>query len=158
MPAIMPCLWFDDTLEEAVEFYTSVFPDASVTRIQRYTEAGAGESGKVVSADFVLAGARFTGINGGPAHAGFTETVSFVVECADQDEVDRYWDALTVGGEEGPCGWLKDRFGLSWQVVPRAFYELAADPDPARVNAVMGAMLGMKKLVVDELVEAAESA
>ena len=157
MPAITPCLWFDDDLEEAIEFYTSVFPGAAVTRVQRYTDVGPGEPGTVVSADFELAGARFTGINGGPAHAGFTETISFVIECADQAEVDRYWDTLTVGGEEGPCGWLKDRFGLSWQVVPRQFYELAADPDPARANAVMAAMLGMKKLVIAELVAAARS-
>jgi predicted 3-demethylubiquinone-9 3-methyltransferase (glyoxalase superfamily) len=156
MPPITPCLWFDDKLEEAIEFYTSVFPDSSVTRVQRYTDLGPGEPGTVVSADFDLAGTRFTGINGGPAHAGFTETVSFVIECADQDEVDHYWDALTVGGEEGPCGWLKDRFGLSWQVIPRAFYALATDPDPTRVNAAMKAMLGMKKLVIADLEAAAD--
>jgi|SRR5215213_2772004 len=156
MPPITPCLWFDDELEEAIEFYASVFPDSSVTRIQRYTDVGPGTPGTVVSADFELAGNRFTGINGGPVHAGFTETVSFIIECADQDEVDRYWDALSVGGEEGPCGWLKDRFQLSWQVVPKQFYDLVDDSDPDRVNAVMSAMLGMKKLVIAELQDAAE--
>jgi predicted 3-demethylubiquinone-9 3-methyltransferase (glyoxalase superfamily) len=157
MPAITPCLWFDDQLEEAMAFYTKVFPNSAVTRLQHYTEVGPGEPGTIVAADFDLAGIRFTGINGGPAHAGFTETISFVIECADQEEIDQYWSALTEGGEEGPCGWLKDRFGLSWQVVPRDLYELSADPNPERANAVMQAMLGMKKLVVADLRTAAES-
>lgn len=155
MPSITPSLWFDDDLEEAMEFYTSVFPNSRVLGVQRYTEAGPGEPGTVVSADFELDGTRFTGINGGPAFR-FSEAVSFVVDCADQAEVDRYWAALTDGGEESQCGWLRDRYGLSWQVVPRRLVELLADADPERARRATEAMLGMRRIVVSELEAAAD--
>jgi predicted 3-demethylubiquinone-9 3-methyltransferase (glyoxalase superfamily) len=153
MPAITPSLWFDYNLEEAIEFYTSVFPNSSVERIDRYTEAGPGTPGEVVSAYFSLDGQRFIGINGGPQFP-FSEAVSFSIACRDQAEVDYYWDRLVDGGEESQCGWLKDRFGLSWQIVPDRLEELTGDPDPARAVAATKAMLGMRKIVVAELEEA----
>ncbi|WP_167098667.1 VOC family protein [Mycobacterium sp. DL592] len=148
MPSITPCLWFDDELEEAVQFYTAIFPNSSVEHMSRYTEAGPGTPGRVVSAAFVLDGTRFTGINGGPVFA-FTEAISFLIECADQDEVDHYWYALLDGGQESQCGWLKDRFGVSWQVVPTRLLELLSDSD--RAAAASAAMLGMRKIVISEL-------
>ncbi len=150
MPAITPSLWFDDDLEEAATFYTSVFPNSSIEGFDRYTEAGPGVPGRVVSGRFVLDGTRFIGINGGPVFS-FSEAVSFTVDCADQDEVDYYWDRLVEGGAESQCGWLKDRFGLSWQIVPRRLGELVGDPDPARAAAATKAMLGMRKIVVADL-------
>ena len=150
MPSITPCLWFDDDLEEAVQFYTAIFPNSSVEHMSRYTEAGPGTPGAVVSAVFLLDGTRFTGINGGPVFA-FTEAISFLIECADQDEVDHYWYALLDGGQESQCGWLKDRFGVSWQVVPTRLLELLSDPDPGRAAAASAAMLGMRKIVISEL-------
>jgi predicted 3-demethylubiquinone-9 3-methyltransferase (glyoxalase superfamily) len=161
MPAtpISPCLWFDDDLEQAVEFYTSVFPASEVHHVSRYGEAGPGAPGTVMAAEWTVNGQRFKGINGGPEHAGNTSTVSFAVDCADQAEVDRYWAALTAdGGQESMCGWLRDRFGLSWQIVPVRLYELIADPDPARAQAVVGAMLGMQRIVVADLEAAAYAA
>jgi predicted 3-demethylubiquinone-9 3-methyltransferase (glyoxalase superfamily) len=157
MPAITPSLWFDDNLEEAAEFYVSVFPNSSVVELHRTTDAGPGEPGSVVSGVFVLDGTRFIGINGGP-HFQFSEAVSFVVHCKDQAEVDYYWDRLVDDGEESQCGWLKDRFGLSWQIVPDRLFELTGDPDPARATAATKAMLGMRKIVVAELEEAAANA
>jgi predicted 3-demethylubiquinone-9 3-methyltransferase (glyoxalase superfamily) len=146
MPTIKPSLWFDDNLEEAMEFYTKLFPHSSVGDVQRWGPGQPGPEGQVLAASFNLAGLEFTGINGGPEHAGFTETISFVLECADQAEIDHYWDALTAdGGEEGPCGWLTDKFGLSWQVVPAGLGDLLSAPE------AMQAMLGMKKLVVADL-------
>jgi predicted 3-demethylubiquinone-9 3-methyltransferase (glyoxalase superfamily) len=154
MPAITPSLWFDDNLEEAAEFYTSVFPNSKIEQFNRTTEAGPGEPGTVLSGTFVLDGTRFVGINGGPAFT-FSEAVSFTVHCKDQGEVDYYWGRLTGdGGEESQCGWLKDRFGLSWQIVPDRLYELLADPDPARASAATKAMLGMRKIVVADLEQA----
>ncbi|KUH86527.1 MULTISPECIES: VOC family protein [unclassified Mycobacterium] len=153
MPSITPSLWFDDNLEEAAAFYTSIFPNSSVENLNRYTEAGPGAPGEVVSATFVLDGNRFVGINGGP-HFAFTEAVSFVVRCADQQEVDYYWNRLVDGGQESQCGWLKDRFGLSWQIVPDRLYELLDDPNPVRAIAATKAMLGMRKIVISELEEA----
>lgn len=158
MPSISPCLWFDDDLEQAVEFYTSVFPDSEVHHISRYGDAGPGRPGSVMAAEWTAHGLRFKGINGGPAHAGFTETISFAIDCTDQSEVDRYWEALTAaGGRESMCGWLTDRFGLSWQVVPVRLYELLSDPDPARANAAAEAMLRMQRIVVADLEAAADS-
>lgn len=154
MPAITPSLWFDNNLEEAAEFYTSVFPNSKVEQIIRCTDAGPYEPGTVLSGTFVLDGARFIGINGGPAFT-FSEAVSFTVHCQDQDEVDYYWDRLSDGGEESQCGWLKDRFGLSWQIVPDRLYELVADPDPARATAATRAMHGMRKIIVADLEQAA---
>lgn len=159
MPTISPCLWFDDDLEEAIAFYTSVFPDSEVRHLTRNTDAGTGEPGTVLAGEWTINGVTFKGINGGPEHASFTESVSFAIDCTDQDEVDRYWEALTAdGGEESVCGWVKDRFGLSWQVVPVRLYELLSDPEPARAQAAAQAMLGMRKIVVAELEEAVAKA
>ncbi|GJO07554.1 3-demethylubiquinone-9 3-methyltransferase [Mycobacterium marinum] len=157
MPAITPSLWFDHNLAEAAQFYTSVFPNSQIEGFNRYTEAGPGEPGTVISGTFVLDGVRFIGINGGPQFS-FTEAVSFAVNCKDQDEVDYYWDRLTQGGEQSQCGWCKDRFGLSWQIVPDRLYELLSDPDPARAAAATTAMLGMRKILVAELEEAVNAA
>ncbi len=157
MPTITPSLWFDDNLEEAAEYYTSVFPNSKIEDIERYTEAGPGKPGDVVSATFVLDGHKFIGIQGGPAFR-FTEAVSFLIRCGDQDEVDYYWGRLTDGGEESQCGWCKDRYGLSWQVVPDRLFELTTDPDPARATAATKAMLGMRKIVIADLEAAADSA
>lgn len=157
MPAITPSLWFDDDLEEAARFYTSIFPNSSIEELHRTTDAGPGEPGRVLSGQFVLDGARFIGINGGP-YFQFSEAVSFMVHCKDQDEVDYYWDRLVDGGEESQCGWLKDRFGLSWQIVPDRLFELTGDPDPARAAASTRAMHGMRKIVIAELEEAAANA
>ncbi|OPX11603.1 VOC family protein [Mycobacterium sp. AT1] len=153
MPTITPSLWFDDDLEEAAAFYTSVFPNSFVEGFNRYTDAGPGTPGQVVAGTFVLDGERFVGINGGPQFP-FTEAVSFEVRCADQDEVDYYWNRLVDGGVESQCGWLKDRFGLSWQIVPERLFELLGDPDPARAAAATRAMLGMRRIVVAELEDA----
>ena len=145
--SITPCLWFDADLEQAVDFYTSVFPDSEVHHVSRYNDADRGEPGPMMVAEWSAHGLRFKGINGGPAHAGFTETISFAVDCADQVEVDRLWDALlTGGGEESMCGWLRDRFGLSWQVVPVEFFAMLQDPDPVRVQRVVDVMMTQAKL------------
>jgi predicted 3-demethylubiquinone-9 3-methyltransferase (glyoxalase superfamily) len=156
--AISPCLWFDHELEEAAAFYTAIFPNSSIGHMARYTESGPGEPGTVMAGEFSLDGLTFRGINGGPEFR-FTEAVSFSVTCADQAEVDHYWEALTAdGGEPSVCGWLKDRFGLSWQIVPRRLYELMEDPDPARAKAATEAMLRMTRIVVAELDAAADAA
>jgi predicted 3-demethylubiquinone-9 3-methyltransferase (glyoxalase superfamily) len=159
MDPITPCLWFDHELEEAVAFYTSVFPDSEVGHLTRYPEDGPGEPGTVMAGEFTLRGTPFRAINGGPELAGFHESVSFSVTCEDQAEVDHFWEALAAdGGETRVCGWLQDRFGLSWQIVPRRFFELAADPDPARAAAATEAMLRMTRIVVAELEAAADAA
>jgi predicted 3-demethylubiquinone-9 3-methyltransferase (glyoxalase superfamily) len=150
MPSITPSLWFDHDLEEAAAFYTSIFPNSTVEGFERYTDAGPGTPGEVLSGTFVLDGTRFIGINGGPQFP-FTEAVSFTVHCRDQNEVDHYWNRLLDGGAESQCGWLKDRFGLSWQIVPDRLKELLADPDPARAAAATTAMLGMRKIVIADL-------
>ena len=150
MPSITPCLWFDNALEEAAQYYTSVFPNSSIENFDRYTEAGPGTPGDVVSGSFVLDGTRFIGINGG-SEFPFSEAVSFTISCKDQQEVDYYWDRLVDGGEESQCGWLKDRFGLSWQIVPDRLNQLLADPDRARAAAATKAMLGMRRIVIADL-------
>ena len=157
MPVITPSLWFNDDLEEAAEFYTSVFPNSSIGEFNRYTDAGPGTPGDVVSGTFVLDGQRFIGINGGPQFP-FSEAVSFMVDCANQEEVDYYWDRLVAGGEESQCGWCKDRFGLSWQIVPTRLFELLNDPDPARATAATKAMLGMRRIVIADLEDAVRNA
>ena len=157
--SITPCLWFDADLEQAVDFYTSVFPDSEVHHVSRYNDADRGEPGPMMVAEWSAHGLRFKGINGGPAHAGFTETISFSVDCADQAEVDRYWEALTAdGGEESMCGWLRDRFGLSWQIVPQRLYELVSDPDPRRAKAASESLFTMHKIVIAEIEAAANAA
>ena len=153
MPSITPSLWFDHNLEEAAQFYTSIFPNSTIEGFSRYTEAGPGTPGDVVAGTFVLDGTRFIGINGGPEFP-FSEAVSFTIDCKDQDEVDYYWNKLVDGGEESHCGWLKDRFGLSWQIVPDRLTELTEDPNPARKAAATKAMLGMRKIVIAELEDA----
>ena len=157
MPAITTSLWFDNNLEEAAEFYTSVFPNSSIEELHRSTDSGPGDASDVLYGVFVLDGTRFIGINGGP-HFQFSEAVSFMIGCKDQDEVDYYWDRLVEGGEESQCGWLKDRFGLSWQVTPDRLFELQSDPDPARAAAATKAMMGMRKIIIAELEEAAANA
>ena len=157
MPKLTPCLWFDTQGEEAAEFYVSVFPNSRIVDVARYGTAGPREAGTVMTVDFELDGQPFVALNGGPEFA-FSEAISFQIDCADQDGVDHYWSKLGEGGEEGPCGWLKDRFGLSWQVVPAALLRLSTDPDPAKAQAVIRCMLGMKKLIVAELQEAYDSA
>jgi predicted 3-demethylubiquinone-9 3-methyltransferase (glyoxalase superfamily) len=154
MPKITPCLWFDTEGEEAARFYTSVFPNSRIVDVARYGEAGPRPEGTVMTVQFELDGQEFVALNGGPDFT-FDEAISFQVDCRDQEEVDRYWSALSEGGEEGPCGWLKDRFGLSWQVVPRALPELLSDPDRAKSQRVMAAMLEMKKIEIDSLERAA---
>src|SRR6476659_1075035 len=153
MPSITPSLWFDHNLEEAATFYTSVFPNSHIEDLNRSTDAGPGEPGSVLSGSFVLDGTQFIGINGGPQFP-FSEAVSFTISCKDQDEVDYYWDRLVDGGEESQCGWLKDRYGLSWQIVPDRLTELMSDPDPARAASAAKAMLGMRRIVIAELEEA----
>lgn len=146
---ITPCLWFDTQAEEAANFYVSVFPNSEITRVERYPEAGTEIHGKaagsIMIVVFSLDGQAFTALNGGPQFE-FDEAVSFQIDCADQGEIDYYWNRLTAdGGEEGPCGWLKDRFGLSWQVVPTAMKSMLAEPHPGKRNRVMDALLKMKK-------------
>ncbi len=148
---ITPFLWFDAEAEEAARFYTSIFEGSRILSTSRYGEAGPGPKGSVMTVEFELSGQRFVALNGGP-HFKFTEAVSLVVDCETQDEVDAFWRKLTAdGGQEGPCGWLKDRFGLSWQVVPAELGQLLQDPDPERSTRVMRAMLQMKKLDVAAL-------
>jgi predicted 3-demethylubiquinone-9 3-methyltransferase (glyoxalase superfamily) len=158
MTAITPCLWFDDNLEEAMEFYVKIFPNSAVGSVSRYGEVGPGEPGTVVSADWTLDGQPFRGINGGPIYARFTEAISFSIACEDQSEVDYYWDNLVAGGEPSQCAWLKDKYGLSWQIVPTRLVELLGDPSPARAQAATQAMLGMSKIVIADLESAADSA
>src|SRR5687767_10596613 len=129
MPRMTPNLWFDDKALEAAEFYVSVFPNSRITKVTHYTDAGPRPAGTVLTVDFELDGQPFTGINGGPEFT-FDEAVSFLIDCADQAEVDYYWEKLTAGGEESQCGWLKDRYGLSWQVCPAAMGDLFDDDDP----------------------------
>ena len=154
MQKITPCLWFDTDGEEAAELYTSVFPNSRIVETARYGAAGPRPEGTVMTVTFELDGQTFVALNGGPEFS-FSEAISFQVSCETQEEVDLYWGALSEGGEEGPCGWLKDRFGLSWQIVPTALPRLLADPDREKSQRVMQAMLGMKKIDIDELEQAA---
>ncbi|MEV8099241.1 VOC family protein [Streptomyces sp. TLI_235] len=147
-------LWFDDKAEEAAGFYTSLFPDSRIVEVQRYGEAGPGEVGSVMTVAFELAGQHYVALNGGPLFP-FTEAISLQVNCDDQAEVDRLWAALTEGGQESDCGWLKDRYGLSWQITPRRLMELLGDPDRARAQRAMRAMLQMRKIDIQALEDAA---
>jgi predicted 3-demethylubiquinone-9 3-methyltransferase (glyoxalase superfamily) len=154
---IAPCLWFDTEGEEAARFYTSVFPNSRIVDIAHYGEAGPRDEGMVMAVSFELEGLKFVALNGGPEFT-FDEAVSFQVSCASQDEVDMYWSKLGEGGEEGPCGWLKDKFGLSWQIVPTRLFELLGDPDREKSQRVMRAMLSMGKLEIEPLERAAAQA
>ncbi|MFJ8749780.1 VOC family protein [Streptomyces sp. NPDC102441] len=153
MQKIRPCLWFDNQAQEAAEFYVSVFGGDSRIENISYWNEGSPQAGSVLTVDFVLAGQEYLGLNGGPEFT-FSEAVSLSVDCADQEEVDTLWAKLTEGGEESQCGWLKDRYGLSWQIVPRALPELLGDPDRAKADRVMKAMMGMGKLDVQALRDA----
>lgn len=155
MPKLVPNLWFDKVAEQAAEFYVSVFPNSRITNVVRYPKGSPGPAGEVMTVEFELDGQPFVGINGGPQFT-FDEAVSFHITCQDQAEVDLYWDRLTDGGEESMCGWLKDRFGLSWQVVPVGMDEIFRDPDPQRAERAMQAMMGMRKLDVAEMQRAAD--
>lgn len=151
---ITPCLWFGTQAEEAANLYVAIFPDSRIVRVVRYGDVGQEihrqRAGSVMTVEFELAGQRFTALNGGPQFT-FSEAISFEVECATQEEVDYFWARLTESGEEGPCGWLKDRFGLSWQIVPTAVRELLSDPDQAKTQRMMEALLQMKKLDIAAL-------
>jgi predicted 3-demethylubiquinone-9 3-methyltransferase (glyoxalase superfamily) len=153
---ITPSLWFDMNAEEAANFYVDLFDDGRILDVTRYPEGTPGPAGEVMTVEWELNGQKFVGINGGPQFQ-FSEAVSFMISCKDQDEVDYYWDRLTAdGGKEGQCGWLTDRFGLAWQVVPEGMDEVFNDPDPAKAERSMAAMMKMKKLDIAELRAAAE--
>jgi predicted 3-demethylubiquinone-9 3-methyltransferase (glyoxalase superfamily) len=163
---IVPYLWFDEEAEEAATLYVDLFKsrpgttagESKVIEVSRYTEAGPGEPGAAMVVSFQLDGEEFVALNGGPQF-NFTEAVSFLVRCESQEEVDHFWNALTAdGGEESQCGWLKDRFGLSWQIIPNRLTELLSDPDPTRAQRAMQAMLQMRKIDVSELERAADAA
>jgi predicted 3-demethylubiquinone-9 3-methyltransferase (glyoxalase superfamily) len=157
MREITPCLWFDTKGEDAAKFYTSIFPNSRITDVARYGSAGPRPEGTVMTVSFELDGRPFLGLNGGPNFT-FNEAVSFQVFCESQEEVDSYWSTLSEGGEEGPCGWLKDRFGLSWQIVPTRLTELLQDPDREKSQRVMAAMMEMRKIDVEALERAAAAA
>jgi predicted 3-demethylubiquinone-9 3-methyltransferase (glyoxalase superfamily) len=152
---IVTNLWFDTEAEEAAEFYTSLFEKSRVVNVSRYPEGGPREAGTAMTVQFELEGQRFVGINGGPKFT-FNEAISLQIGCEDQEEVDYFWERLTDGGEEGQCGWLKDRYGLSWQVIPKGMDEVFSDPDPERARRATQAMLGMRKLDIAALRSAAE--
>ena len=155
MQKITPFLWFDDKAEEAANFYVSIFKNSKVLSLTRYGEAGPGPKGSVLTAEFELEGQKFVALNGGP-HFKFTEAISFVVNCATQEEVDYFWEKLLDGGKESQCGWLKDKYGLSWQIVPTVLPELLQDRDPEKANRVMQAMMKMIKIDIETLKRAAE--
>ncbi len=153
MPTITPFLWFDSNAEEAANFYTSIFKNSKINSMSRYGDAGPGPRGSVMTVGFTLDGQNFTGLNGGPLFK-FNESVSFVVHCQTQEEVDYFWDKLSAGGQKSQCGWLKDKFGLSWQIVPDALIKFAGDKDPAKVQRVMKAMMQMTKMDIQKLEDA----
>jgi len=155
MTRITPCLWFDTEGEAAASFYVSLFKNSRITDVSRYGEAGPRPAGTVMVVSFELDGQPFTALNGGPEFT-FNEAISLQVDCQTQEEVDYYWDGLTAGGEEGPCGWLKDRYGVSWQVVPDALITLIQDPDPGRAQRAMAAMMTMKKIDIAAMQAAAD--
>ena len=156
MEKITPCFWFDHQAEEAANFYVSMFPSSRIVDVARSSDAFPDRAGEVLTVVFELDGRRFTALNGGPQFS-FTEAVSFQIDCADQAEVDYFWEALTAGGEESQCGWLKDRYGVSWQVVPAEMAQLLGDPDPARASRATEAMLRMKKIDIAEIRRAADA-
>ncbi len=157
MDRITPCLWFDTEAEEAAAFYTSVFPNSRIVHVSRYGSAGPRPEGLVMEVEFEIDGRSVLALNGGPQFR-FTEAISLQADCKDQDEVDRLWETLSEGGEEGPCGWLKDRYGVSWQIVPSRMYELIADSDPERAQRAIASMLQMGKIEIADLERAADGA
>ncbi|MGI8479626.1 MAG: VOC family protein [Gaiellaceae bacterium] len=157
MQKITPCLWFDTEGEEAATFYTSVFPNSKIVDVAYYGATGPRPEGTVMTVSFELDGQEFLAVNGGPEFT-FDEAISFQVSCETQEDVDSFWSTLSEGGEEGPCGWLKDKFGLSWQIVPTRLPELLSDPDREKSQRVMKAMLSMKKIEIDALERAAAEA
>jgi predicted 3-demethylubiquinone-9 3-methyltransferase (glyoxalase superfamily) len=154
MQKITPFLWFDNNAEEAVHFYTSIFKDSKILSTSRYGDAGPGPKGTVMTMRFQLNGQEFIALNGGP-HFKFTEAISFVVNCETQQEIDEYWATLTAGGKEVQCGWLKDKYGLSWQIVPTVLGQLMQNSDPAKASRVMQAMMKMVKMDIETLKQAA---
>ncbi len=152
-PNITPFLWFDNNAEEAAHFYTSIFENSKIVSVSRYSEGSPGQPGTVMTISFILDGQPFTALNGGP-HFKFNEAISFFVNCETQEEVDELWEKLTSGGEESQCGWLKDKFGVSWQIVPTALGELMGDPDPEKSKRVVQAMLQMHKIDIAKLQQA----
>ncbi|HET8651783.1 MAG TPA: VOC family protein [Gaiellaceae bacterium] len=157
MQKITTFLTFEDRAEEAVDFYTSIFPDSRIVSTSRYGDAGPAPKGTFMSAEFELAGQPFIALNGGPSFS-FSQGISLFVRCETQEEVDELWEKLSEGGEPGPCGWLTDKFGVSWQVIPRILGELLRDEDPEKANRVMNAMLGMGKIEIEGLRRAYEGA
>jgi predicted 3-demethylubiquinone-9 3-methyltransferase (glyoxalase superfamily) len=155
MQKITPFLWFDNNAEEALNFYTSIFKNSKIVSVSRYGESGPGQAGRVMTATFTLNGQEFMALNGGPQFK-FTEAISFFVNCETQEEVDELWEKLSEGGEKGQCGWLKDKFGVSWQIVPTALGELLGDKDPEKSKRVMEAMLQMHKIDIEKLKQAYE--
>ncbi len=156
MPKITPFLWFDTDVEEVAKFYTSIFKNSKINKVTRYDDAGPNRNEKVEVVEFDLDGKPLIAMNGRPPQFHFNESVSLSVECKSQAEVDEYWSKLTADGEEGPCGWLKDKYGLSWQITPTALIEMLNDPDKAKAKRAMGAMLKMKKIDIAEVRRAAE--
>ena len=155
MNKVTPCLWFDTEAEDAAAFYTSIFRNSRILDVARFGKAGPRPEGMVMTVNFELDGQEFVALNGGPEFA-FNEAISFQVSCQSQAEVDEFWSRLSEGGEEGPCGWLKDRYGVSWQIVPTRLLELVSDPDPERSQRAMTVMLGMKKIDIAALEQAAD--
>jgi predicted 3-demethylubiquinone-9 3-methyltransferase (glyoxalase superfamily) len=155
MQKIKPYLWFDHQAEEAANYYVSIFKNSKITDVQRYGDAGPGTPGDVMIIGFELDGQEFLALNGGP-HFKFTEAISLYVNCQTQDEVDELWDRLSEGGQPGSCGWLKDRYGLSWQIIPKQLVEILQNPDPEKAGRAMQAMLGMQKIDIQGLKDAAK--
>jgi predicted 3-demethylubiquinone-9 3-methyltransferase (glyoxalase superfamily) len=153
MQKITPFLWFDNNAEEAVNFYTSIFKNSKIGHVTRYGDAGPGPKGTVMTATFQLNGQEFMALNGGP-YFKFTEAISLFVDCDTQEEVDELWEKLSAGGEKSRCGWLKDKYGLSWQIIPKALGKLMGDPNPQKAQAVMQAMLKMDKIIIEDLQKA----
>jgi predicted 3-demethylubiquinone-9 3-methyltransferase (glyoxalase superfamily) len=154
---ITPCLWFDSQAEEAANFYVAIFPNSKITQVSRYGDGGPGPKGSVMTIGFALDGQSFTGLNGGPVFK-FNEAISLVVHCETQAEVDHYWEKLSAGGKEVQCGWLKDKYGVSWQIVPNALIEMATGGDPAKTQRMMAAMMKMVKLDIAALKRAYDGA